>query len=496
MKTKYSIIVATCAATGFAAWELFGHRYMMAVPMPVWHIVSAAVGTVLATVLVIAVTHTILSQYRQIAELARLRDYLVRMEAHYLRLPTSQIPDPQLHFETQALIGQFAAAQRDFTSRSPIVRTKAALEMAEIAIDKETGKGVDTTFFQRACAHLAAGLYLEKDPSVRSEIANVLEEMADFAAETDQALLRHLMSEITHANCTALKVFEAALVTYLCGLDEDTAELYTRLSAVARIREIDMDVGALLRDIGESERVKGILAGLNSTRDTRREFGRRTKEDERKLLENLNAAAGTLVDSRDTLAATLKKLTSPPGFPGAVDGIGLWKPEYVLSLADTFLVDADLDNAHLEGANLQGAWLAGAKLGGAHLQRAALTDARMEESHLNSAGLEYANLDRAALQGAGMSEARLCGANLIRAHLEGAYLIGANLDKALLYKAVVEKTRDGKTIRADFKNANWWEARFTDRISGDTDKGLQSWLAILYPQPLAPRQNEESLVPR
>ncbi len=486
MNVKLPIATAIASAIAFAAWELVGHRYLMTLPMTQQHVISGTVGALLAFILVGAVVQVVLRQQRELQELARLRDFLLRMEAHYRRLSPSSRADPKLRFEAQARNEQFVNAQRSFASRSPIVRAKAAVEMAEIAQEPLAGAEEVYPFFERASAHLAVGLYLEREASVRAEMQRAISTMAEFAGKRNPKLLDSLVDDLAHANRSAVAGFEEALAAHLSNLDALDNEAFRSLDRIARLHDIESLSAALLRDIANSDECSKLIAArkafVPAGGDPKDPGGKETRQQ----IEELNTAVRGLLDSRDSLAGALRLLAAPPDLAPEGDAMqmGLWRPKQSLPLFGCFLAYAELDNSHMEGANLRRAWMQGAHLSGAQLLRADMGASRLEDAHLNSACLQYANLDGAALQGAGLSSAQMQGANLSRARLEGAYLIGTDLRNAILWMAVVEYGQGDQVRRADFKNANWWEARFKDPLSGDNDKAIQAWLGTLFKRPL------------
>lgn len=113
--------------------------------------------------------------------------------------------------------------------------------------------------------------------------------------------------------------------------------------------------------------------------------------------------------------------------------LGEEKPHQKLDLSDTYLVKANLIDAHLEGA---------------FLNRANLKGATLYTTYLNKAFLNGAHLE-----GACLFDARLEGAYLINAHLEGARLCDARLNKALLIQARLEGADFGDDESAGFGEA-------------------------------------------
>jgi uncharacterized protein YjbI with pentapeptide repeats len=109
-------------------------------------------------------------------------------------------------------------------------------------------------------------------------------------------------------------------------------------------------------------------------------------------------------------------------------------------LSSAHLQEADLFQARLDGADLRWAHLEGANLNQAHLEAANLRWAHLEGTGLFYAHLEGADLREAHLAGADFGGAHLAGAKLAEAHLEGTNLFGAHLQGADLRRAGLDKT--------------------------------------------------------
>jgi signal transduction histidine kinase len=88
MRTLY-IVGGTAAA--YALWEVTAHRFLMFLPMQIWHWVSAGVGAVLALTITGVSVHTILRQQRELEALSRLKDNLTAMLVHDLRTPLTAV---------------------------------------------------------------------------------------------------------------------------------------------------------------------------------------------------------------------------------------------------------------------------------------------------------------------------------------------------------------------------------------------------------------------
>jgi hypothetical protein len=201
----------------------------------------------------------------------------------------------------------------------------------------------------------------------------------------------------------------------------------------------------------------------------------------------MQAAAATLIDTRDALATALRAPAQPPDFPALMleavqqeidaaqnelsEAIGTaqreaalqeikgamhkimkaispiyfssWKRKPALELSDCFFAGANLSYAMLHGANLREVPLQGANLYMAQLKGAILNQAR-----LAGASLQYARL-----QGADLSYAMLQGSNLYHAMLQGTIVAEANIDEV----AYVPET----IVEADFKYSysNIWDTK-------------------------------------
>jgi hypothetical protein len=135
------------------------------------------------------------------------------------------------------------------------------------------------------------------------------------------------------------------------------------------------------------------------------------------------------------------------------------------NLADMYLEEEFLVEAHLAGVDLKRAQLAGAHLEWARLGEASLAGVDLKKAflvaaHLGGADLVRADLRGASLVGANLAGAELMGANLAGAHLEWAYLVGANLEAANLSGASLKgaELMWARLARVDLAEADLTEA--------------------------------------
>lgn len=119
MKHKRSVALVLGTAAAYALWEMTAHRFLMFLPMPIWHWVSGAVGISLALIITTVSTCTILRQERKLEALARLKDDLTQMIVHDLRTPLT------------AMIGSLQTVKDGVVGEVPA----DAREMMEIALD-------------------------------------------------------------------------------------------------------------------------------------------------------------------------------------------------------------------------------------------------------------------------------------------------------------------------------------------------------------------------
>lgn len=132
-----------------------------------------------------------------------------------------------------------------------------------------------------------------------------------------------------------------------------------------------------------------------------------------------------------------------------------------------FMANSHLLNADLQGAFLSQADLRGSDLGQSNLKYAILDQAQMTHVNLDRATLEGANLSRADLRAANLSYAAMANATLVDARLDGATLYGAKLSGATL-------------IRTDFEKADLRESHLEAANLDNVDmQGAYLWSAKL-----------------
>ena len=479
---RQSVVLAVVAALAFAGWEAIGHWFLMDLPMGVRHAASATIATLLALLLVAAVARIIVSQHRQLQKLARLRDYLSQMEAHYLRLPASELADPAQHFESQRRRARFVDLQQSLASRSPVVRARAYRDIATLAIDSAAEPEEARSLLLRGCGHLAAALYLERDSLARSEALQTIQTLADYAIPRGVDVISTFVNELAHANRAAFKQLQEEVAKWHLTTDHlDAATAGAgRLRSLSRITRLadTEDAGIdLMSEILESEEVVRITAAGKAASGTKA-----PSTIDRDQLSELLTAASCLQDSCIALSHLIRSISPPTELALIEANSDSRLPGHKLSLDGCFLAYADLQESHLEGVSMAQAWLQGVNLSGAHLMRAVFTDAHMRSAHLYSADLRWARLRGAHLTDAGLSDARLEGADLSRADLTGAYLIGARLRDAVLWKTTMQSEVRDDNRKADFTRANWWDASICDPMTGSADKTVLAWLSALFPQ--------------
>jgi len=133
---------------------------------------------------------------------------------------------------------------------------------------------------------------------------------------------------------------------------------------------------------------------------------------------------------------------------------------------------AFMANSHLLNADLQGAFLSQADLRGSDLGQSNLKYAILDQAQMN-----HVNLDRATLEGANLSRADLRAANLSYAAMANATLVDARLDGATLYGAKLPGTT---LIRTDFEKADLRESHLEAANLDNVDmQGAYLWSAKL-----------------
>lgn len=477
MNTKRVISTILATAVLFAAWQIAGHWLIMPLPMAERHLVDFTVGTLLTLAIVWFAVTAILRQRRDLEELARMRDYLVRMEAHYLHLnPATHLGAG--HFQVQALSDEFMLTAHGLASATPSVRAHSVVGLTDLATQTVAGNsGItgDATYplFRRAAAHLSVAAYSEKDPLVRGEIGRSFVRLADFARDKPFGL-RCLIADMAHTNRTCLRAFRGALVEVVSKdglMRPEGLSLSLPMAGFGIQPEMALRI---LEDLVVADDFRSSVA-LGSTTN-----GESDSDTQRNQLE---CRAQILCSSRDLLAYGMRNLHKGVSGSGQPDDAGNEHTDIQVDLSGCFLACADLKDAYLRGVNLQASHLQFAALEGAVLDDADLTGAYLRGAHMQACSARSARMFAAFMDNAGLSAAHLEGADLCRAKLDGAYLIGAHLDKTRLWKAVFQTEHGEASSRADFTQANWWDASFTEPVSGDTDRGARAWLHALYPEP-------------
>lgn len=463
----------------FAVWELIGHWFLMMVPMGVRHSLSIVIETGLALLIATISIQAIWRQQKELQELAHLRDYLLRMQVHYLRLPHDARTDPQQQLEYRALELKYGDAQKRLASGHPDTRASAFLDLWELARTYLPGMREPYPFFFRAVSHLTAALYLETELLPRDQALHALAEMAAFARDNEPRLMHPLLEDMAHANRAAQSALTNALVERFAAAESVSEDELRSLLSLVRFTESEEADVAVWRALLASPSWQAALAVHRALQKA----GKKSKPDDAAMLQAIRTAATGLRDTRDALAQALCALAVPADFPADPAARRYWKRTPPLSLPACFLVGAELNKVQLQGANLQHVWLQAAALTDAQLQNADLTGANLWKAQLIAAGLENAKLWGADLRDAFLTVAHLQAADLSRALLQGAHLTGTNLTGACLWEVTIADDKAKRVHTAVFTNANWWEAQFSDTLTGSTDKEMQTWLKYTFPQP-------------
>lgn len=479
MHYRQSLYLIIGTVIAFTVWELIGHWFLMAVPMGARHSLSILIETGLALLIATVSIQAIWRQQKELQELARLRDYLLRMQAHYLRLSPDAQRDPQQQLEYRALELKYADVQQRLVSQRPETRASALLDLWELARTHLAEMREPYPFFHCAISYLSAALYLETERLPREQALRALTEMAMFARDNEPRLLHPLVEDLAHANRAALSALTDALAERFAPAESVSEGELRPLLPLARFTAVEeMDV-AILHALLASPSCQEALTVHRALQKA----GEKPKRDDAAMLQAIRTAAAGLRDTRDALAQALRALSVPEDFPSEPADRRYWKRARPLLLQGCFLAGAELGKAQIQDANLQHAWLQAATLTDAQMQNADLTGANLWKAQLIAAGLQGAKLWGANLQDASLTSAHLQEADLSQTHLQGAYLIGSHLEEACLWKVTVADDKSKRQHTANFTDANWWEARFTDSLTGSTDTETQTWLKYTFPEP-------------
>ena len=480
MGYRQSFLLIIGTAVVFAVWELIGHLFLMAVPMEVRHILSTAIGTGLALLIATVAIQAIWRQQQELRELAHLRDYLLRMQAHSLHLSPEARIDPRQQLEYRSLELKYADIQQQLASERPEMQARALLDLQGLAQMRLTGLRESYPFFSRAVSHLTAALCLETDLPSRNQALHALRALVVFTNDTEPRLLLPLIEELAHANRTALIALTNGLAERFAPAETVTSDDFHLLLPLVRFTDSEETDKGVLHELFESPSCQEVLTAYRVLQQA----GKAQNPDDVSVLNAIHAAAVRLRDTRDVLAQALLILPTPDDFPLDPAARRYWKRTQLLSLQGCFLVGAELNKAQLQGIDLQHAALQAATLTDAQLQNADLTGANLWKAQLFVAGLENAKLWGTNLRDASLPSAHMEGADLSRAQLQGAHLIGAHLKDACLWKIAIADDERKREHCAVFTDANWWEARFTDILSGSTDREAYTWLQFTFPQPV------------
>jgi uncharacterized protein YjbI with pentapeptide repeats len=355
------------------------------------------------------------------------------------------------------------------------------LDLSELAETHLQYMPAPYPYYPYAASHAAAALYLESQPTVRVEALHSLQALATFARDKDPHLIELLIGNVAHANGTAFRMFLHALAVQLAqSLQIEDSDL-TLLLPVARFTDSEETDMAILREIAASPM---FMEPITAQRAVQKDSNK-TNSPHGAALEAVRFAATALRDTRDALTFALRALSAPPDFPTEGEGRRFWKRSSPISLHSAFLAGAGLVRAQMQGIDLQQAYLRAATLTDAQLQNADLSRANLCRAQMFAARLQNAKLWNADLRDASLPAAKLQGADLSRSYLQGAHLTGAQLKDACLWHISIADDVEKRQHCADFTDANWWDACFTDALSGSTDQQTYTWLRFMYPQPAA-----------
>ena len=402
MNHRQSLCVIVGTVFLFTVWELIGHLFLMTLPMDLRHAMSIVIDTGLALLIAAVSIHAIWRQQQELQQLLGLRDYLLRMQSHYLRLSPSAQKDPQQQLEYQALELQYIDVQERLASSTLKERVGALLGLAGLARTHLVYMEEPYPFFLRAVSHLAAALYLEPETVTRDQAMRSLGELAAFARDGDPRLLPLLIDNLAHANRAAYGALEYVLAARLSGKatveDTDLKPLLPLLRFTAS-EETDM---AVLRELISSPSCQKAMAAQRVLPASGKTSGRSEAPDLHLSL----VAAAALRDTRDVLAQALRALPPPRDFPSIPAGRGYWKRAEPFSLQGCFLVGAELNKAQMQGIDLRRTALQAATLMDAQLQNCDLTDANLWKAYLVATSLQGAKLSGANLREASITAAR------------------------------------------------------------------------------------------
>jgi uncharacterized protein YjbI with pentapeptide repeats len=391
----------------------------------------------------------------------------------------------QVHFESQTLDTQFTDVQTRFASADPIQRAYAAVRLTELATTRSPlwHEGPDERkypHFPRAVSLLSTALHMEPSGDVRKHVKKAIQKLAEFDGRLKnkdgiQTLLRSLVRELADANRNAKSAFIDALAKYF-ALRPDVVR-----------DEFVLDASSLpLTDLtGTCEEscwrvCIRVIVGTPACRDGIQQYARLRRtytkieraDYDRKVFQEIRAAQTILIDSRDALTLALRQIKEPAKDIGVEDRPGSLKGER-LPLENTFLAGGVLFEANLQWAVMTDAILCGARLDNAYLQNAKLEGAHLQEAILTDSYLCGATLRAASLQ----------GADLRWASLRKARFYSAKLDGANMFQVRMTNEEDAESAIPTFKEANWWEADFSNPDGSEVDNETMATLDKIYPRP-------------
>jgi hypothetical protein len=301
----------------------------------------------------------------------------------------------------------YEALKRLGDQDNALVRSSAAITLAQVGKMKESSLQLSLPYFKPALDNLTNGLLLEDNLVISSTIADSINQLVPYAPNL-------VFDKLYRVNLQLQDEMVELLAEFFVAMGAKSFEDFVETGWHQASSVTSYDIKVLQDLVVHSPLDYSLLIQKASQR-----FDLMNREEQRKnlmaALQDLQITAKRLRMNVDVCSRAFKyspRIQLPLEYRFIPND---WKPRAYRRI---FLVEADLKYAKLKWVNL--------------------TDAKLQYANLSNAQLRGAKLLGANLQGANLSNAILQGADLTGARLHKAILTGAKLKKANMLDAFVE----------------------------------------------------------
>ncbi|MBC8142459.1 MAG: pentapeptide repeat-containing protein [Armatimonadetes bacterium] len=464
------------------------------------------------------------------------------------------------HFRSKELQDQFGDIQNRLASPEPIIRANAALRLAQFGETLKPGVAEgelrtekNNPYFVPVVSQLATALYLEPNPAIRKAIREAFKNLIAFANTDgdDQPLLHALIERLADANRTARDNFIKALAEWtvinkdwIASESEDAQTAFTQdgecysdylkekifqfLCSVAPFcyrRDATESVLEYLIVWGEQIDSSNVVERdslftiqrrkYEQKREAQGDAGEKSKGDAM-LLPTLETTAQQLIDTRDSLADSLRSLKLPTDFPvdlhnkmvkakecdceneGELIDYGIsirkvfdrfdvnegWKRPNLLNLTSCFLAGAILDESIMSGGMLNYCFLQGASMASVRLEGASMYYVKMGYALVSGGDFIGADIRRADLYRLGADFANLMAVDLSFTNLVEINPNGINLTCASLYGVHIDRLTErrlpyGTNLKNFCPIFRSYIGTVNDNASDTRTNDIKEWLTEL-----------------